>query len=356
MARSDERTEKPTPRRRRESRREGRVTRSQDVGAAMSLVGMSVVMVAFVPGIARSMARGTRTILAGSASGLDSPSIPATVTDMLVAALLPVLAIAVVFTIVAGVGQTGFVLAPKALKPSLKNLSPRKGLEKFKPQTMLWELARTLMKIGLLIGIVYSPITALMDEVTVARSLTGWIDLVGDFTRALLLRGAALAAVIAVGDYIFNKVRMNKQLKMTKQEVKDEYRQSEGDPLLKGHRRTKAREMSRNRMISAVGSADVVVVNPVRLAVALVYRDGDPAPQVVAKGAGRMAKRIRDEAHRNGVPVEQDKPLARTLYRRCQVGQYVPPALFEAVAIVLATVYRRRWRRATRNLTGSSAA
>ena len=141
------------------------------------------------------------------------------------------------------------------------------------------------------------------------------------------------------------KSSISEKDKEYKQEIKDESKQQEGDPLIRGMRRSKARELSRNRMIASVAEADVVLVNPVRLAVALRYRDGDLAPIVVAKGMGVMARRIRSEAYRHGVAVRQDKPLARAIYRRCQVGQMIPPELYEAVAVVLAAVLRARNRR-----------
>src|SRR5690606_2260219 len=121
----------------------------------------------------------------------------------------------------------------------------------------------------------------------------------------------------------------------------EEAKQTEGDPLVKAQRRRRAQELSRNRMLREVAGADVVVTNPTHLAVALRYRDGEPAPRVVAKGADRLAAKIRKIAYRNGILVTEDKPLARALYRRCKVGAFIPGALYEAVAVVLAVAYRR---------------
>ena len=132
---------------------------------------------------------------------------------------------------------------------------------------------------------------------------------------------------------------------MSKQELKEEYKSSEGDPMVRSARRQRAREMSRNRMIFDVATADVVVTNPTRLAIALKYEDDEPAPRVVAKGANRLAAKIRTEARRNGVPVIEDKPLARALFRRIKIGHFIPGNLFEAVAAVLAVAYRRKARR-----------
>jgi flagellar biosynthetic protein FlhB len=158
-------------------------------------------------------------------------------------------------------------------------------------------------------------------------------------TRALLL-----AVLIAGADYAYQKWRTDKQLKMSKDDVKREHKNTEGDPHIKGQRRRRQQEMSRNRMLGSVATADVVVTNPTHFAVALGYAPGDPAPRVLAKGTNRLALKIRREAHRNGVPVHEDRPTARALYRQVRIGGYVPASLFEAVAVVLAVAYRRTGR------------
>jgi flagellar biosynthesis protein FlhB len=296
------------------------------------------------PSAVSTFAEGTTRILSHSGEGIRPAELGGTVASMVLRGLVPVLGLAVVLAVVGGVAQVGFVFAPKAVKPKLSNLSLRSGVAKFKPTTQLWELARNGAKIVLLAIAVWSPINHVLSGVTTMRSLGGWLSEVDGMASSVLLRSLVLAGLIAIGDFVFNRVRMTKQLKMTKQEVKDEARQSDGDPVVKGRRRQFARELSRNRMIGAVAAADVVIINPVRFAVALAYEENEPAPRVVAKGAGRMARQIRQEAYRHGVVVTHDPPLARALYRRCQVGHFVPKALFEAVAVVLAAVYRRRWR------------
>ncbi len=147
--------------------------------------------------------------------------------------------------------------------------------------------------------------------------------------------------VIAAADYGYQRWKTGREMRMSKEEVKQEHRNADGDPLIKGQRRRRALELSRNRMLGAVAGADVVVTNPTHFAVALAYADGDAAPRVVAKGTDRIAAKIRAEAYRNGVLVTENRPLARALYRRCKVGSFVPAALYEAVAIVLALAYRR---------------
>ena len=314
------------------------------MGVALSVLGLLVVVRVLGPGMARTFVDATHTLLAGSGQGLRPDELGSAIQTMVLRGLLPVLGLASVLAVVGGLAQVGFVFAPKALRPSLRNLSPRRGIERFKPTTQIWELARNLAKVLLLVVVVWGPLKGLFGQMTTIKPLGGWLALVDGLANTIMVRALVLAILIAIGDYLFNRFRMQKQLKMSKQDVRDEARQSDGDPVIKGRRRQMARELSRNRMITAVGRADVVIVNPVRFAVALAYDDAEPAPRVVAKGAGRMARRIRQEAYRHGVPVTHDPPLARALYRRCQVGHFVPAALFQAVAVVLAAVYRRRWR------------
>lgn len=342
-----QRTFAPTPRRRREFKREGRVARSQDVGAALSLVGAVLLLRVFGPGMAEPLLRGTRTMLATSGQGLSGAAVREELGPMLVGVLAPVAAVAVALAIVANVGQVGFVFAPKAVAPKLSKISPRQGAQKFAPSRMAWELGRLFLKLGLLTVIVIGPIRQLTDDVASLRGMQAWLETFGDLLSSVLIRAAALAVVIAAGDYAYNRYKLMASMRMTAEEVKREVKDQEGDALVRQARRARARELSRNRMIHDVGTADVVLVNPVRLAVALKYDEHDLAPRVIAKGAGAMARKIRREAYRNAVPVRQDKPLARALYRRCKVGQYVPAELYEAVAVVLAAVMRRR-RRAVR--------
>lgn len=337
-----ERTFPATPKRKREFKREGKVARSQDVPAAMSLVGAVLVFRVFGSSMVDPILTGTRELLASSNLGLASPALARDLPAMMVGVMAPVLGVAVVLGIVANVGQVGFVYAPKAIKPKLSKVSPKQGVQRYAPTKMAWEVGRLLLKLTLLTIIVIGPIRQLSQDVSSTRGLQGWLSSFGELLSSVMLRAAALAVVIAAADYGYNKHKHMTELKMTREEVKKESKDSEGDALVKGARRAKARELSRNRMLHDIGTADVVLVNPLRFAVALKYDEAEIAPRVVAKGAGAMARKIRQEAYRNAVPVRRDPPLARALYRRCQVGQLVPSELYEAVAIVLAAVLRRR--------------
>jgi len=355
MPKAGERTEKATPKRKKEGRREGNVARSQDVGAALTFVVLLFIFLAMGGRIFREFAEATQLFLRASAQGSEQAGLAREAWMLILRTLGPVLALTVLVAIVASVAQTGFVFSPKALKPKLKSLNPKQGFEKFKPTKMLWELVRTTMKAGLLVIIVWAPVQRMSGTVGNNLNMTGWLLVLGEMIRSLLIRAAVLTVIVALGDYIYNRHKIDKQLKMTKQEVKDEFKQSEGDPFIKGQRKAKAREMSRNRMLTDVGTASVVIVNPVRFAVALRYRPGEAAPVVVAKGAGRFAFKIRAEAYRNAIPVRQDPPLARAIYRQCKVGYPIPSTLFEAVAVILAAIHHSRARRRNVTIRGTAA-
>jgi flagellar biosynthetic protein FlhB len=342
VGRFDGRTEEPTPRVRRKARREGRVARSPEVGVAVSLVGAVLAARVLFPSAARSLALGTRELLWIAPQEPPPQPVLRAVTGMLLGGIAPFLALAFVLGMAGGLAQTGFLLAPGALAPKLSRLSPRQGLQRLRPSAMGWEAARAVGKLGLLLALAWGPIRGAVEDAASARSLAAWVELVAHRGFTILVRVAALATVVAVADYLVTRMRTKRSLRMTRRELLQEHKEMEGDPLVRMRRRRRHRELSRNRMIADVATADVVITNPIHLAVALRYLPGEPAPRVVAKGAGRLAQRIRSVAARHGILVREDAPLARAIYRRCRVGQFIPPALYEAVAIVLAIAYRRR--------------
>ncbi len=341
----DSKTEQPTARRRKQARDEGQVARSAEVSVMVSLLGAALVGRVFIPGAVDTMATETAGMFAHlDPTTLGTDRIVDASARMALATVGPFAVVAVVAALAAGFAQVGFKIAPKAARPKLSNLSPKKGIEKFKPSVAGWELVRTLLKLGMLVGAVWGPVTSLQDQVAEVRALDDGIALVAAMLWTLIVRALLLAMVVGGADYAWNRRRTGNQMKMSKDEVRREHKDQEGDPMVKAQRRRRAAELSRNRMLADVATADVVLVNPTELAIALRYEPGDAAPRVVAKGADHLAKRIRDEARRNGVPVTADKPLCRAMYRTCRVGDLVPTNFFEAVAIVLAWAYRRRGR------------
>ena len=345
MSRHDNKTEKPTPRRIREARREGRVAKSREVGAAMSFLAILIGLPTLGPLAVRALFAETRALLAGAADSSATIDAAAGAWSMLAWGLLPFLGLTFVLAVAGGVAQVGFMYAPKAAKPKWSHLSPKKTLQQFRPSVIGWELVRTILKLGILTLILWQPITAWLNEIAAPHGIERSLALTWAQLWDVLIRAGILAVVIAGLDYAIARYRHNKEMKMTRQELIEDMKRSEGDPLLRGLRRRRALEISRNRMIRDVASADVLITNPTRLAIGLRYEANEPAPRIIARGSGKLAARLRQEAYRNGVPVVEDKPLARALFRKTKVGQFVPGALFEAVAVVLAVAYRRRGRR-----------
>ena len=356
VAKKNDKSEKATPQKRREARREGQVAKSAEVAVLAGLLVSALTVRVFGPTAVDAFAEETSrqfatldpTTLPGTADALQLMALGGTV-------LGPFMIAAVVAGLGAGLAQTKGNVSLKAARPKLKNLDPRKGLEKLKPGKAGWELLRTLVKLGLLVLVVWNPMLDVRDELGGGLGADAGIAALSDQVWNVLLRGVAVAFVIAVADYAWNRWQHEKQLRMSKQDIKDEHKRSEGDPLMKGERRRRAAQLSRNRMLADVAGADVVLVNPTEYAIALRYVRGEAAPKVVAKGMDHLARRIREEATRAGVPIHVDVALTRAMYPQVKVGGWVPQDLYEAVAVVLVWAYRRTGARpASRSLAATA--
>jgi flagellar biosynthetic protein FlhB len=334
-----EKTEKATPKKRKESRKEGQVARTAELGGWISLF---LVTLALPPAL-RYQADSITGLMTRCLRALEDPSVEvasALFRDAGMAAFLTLVVLGgtvLVLSTAITLAQGGLYVASKMMKPDLGKLSLLKGAKRmFGPQAW-WELAKMLIKTLLVTGLVYQTVSTLIP-MTAAIS-------VGSDHAFSMLRNVALAGV-AMGalDYLMARRRITKATNMTKQEVKDEHKQAEGDPMLKGQIRSRQLANARNRMIADVMESDVVLVNPTHVAVALRYQPERGAPVVVARGAGVVAARIREVATDAGVPLVQDVPLARALHRSTEVGMEIPTELFAAVAHVLAFVISRRQR------------
>ncbi|HYO17511.1 MAG TPA: EscU/YscU/HrcU family type III secretion system export apparatus switch protein, partial [Dermatophilaceae bacterium] len=237
--------------------------------------------------------------------------------------------------------QGGVQVYGKRFKPKWKKLNPGPGLKNMFGQQAAWTFAKTMLKFAVFGLVSYQVMRGAMEGLTLSGtwSVGAIIEVGGGASMNLLRTIVMVGLVIAALDYMMERHRVEKSLKMTKDAIKKESRQSEGDPQLKAALRSKQREMGRRRMMAAVGEASVVMVNPSHIAVALRYTRGGGAPQIVAKGAGHLAQRIRDEADVHGVPMIRDVVVARTLYKLCEVGSYIPLELYDVIAQVLAFVF-----------------
>lgn len=347
-----DKTEKPTAKRRQQARDEGTVARSQDLnGAAVLLVGLIALGISG-PGIAQALANVMRESLGHVASSdIVSPNtIPNLLLSTMVPAiksLAPVLAACTLAAILINLPQVGLKPRTKALKPNAKRLNPITGAKNLFGPNALVETAKGILKI-LIVGAVV--LSALIPRLPDFAGLVGVspVDLgsrlAGDI-RSIGLRAAFAYILIGLVDYAYQRKRTEKSIKMDKQEVKDEARNAELAPEIKGEIRRRQMSQARARMMADVPTADVVVTNPTHYAVALRYDGDSAAPVVVAKGMDHLAARIRELATEADVPLVPDPPLARSLHKSVEVGQEIPEELFEAVAAVLAHVYRLAGRR-----------
>jgi flagellar biosynthetic protein FlhB len=240
----------------------------------------------------------------------------------------------------AAAAQGGVTFATKSMKPTLKKLNPLPGIKRMFGSQGIWEAAKAVIKTAAL-GTVVVVTSGRAKELVSSSGALPLSVVAKTFadSAVLMLRVVAITGlVIAIADYVVVRMKTMKKLKMSKYEIQQEHKQSEGDPHMKAHRRSLQMSMSRNRMMSEVADADVLLVNPTHVAVALKYEATKGAPRVVAKGAGEVATKLRERAAEARVPMVQDIPLARALHASCEIGQEVPPQLFTAVARVLAFV------------------
>jgi flagellar biosynthetic protein FlhB len=245
--------------------------------------------------------------------------------------------------------QVGFLFSAQPLTPDLSKIDPIKGFKRLFSLRALAELIKNCLKILIISVVVYLTLTAEAENTLMLADRSIWdiMACVGDITFKIIFRTCWILLFLAGLDYLYQRWEFEKSLRMTRQEVKDEHKQSEGDPMVKARIRRIQREIARRRMMSKVPKADVVITNPEHLAVALKY---DPekmfAPVVVAKGAGEVAEKIRRIARDSGVPVLENKPLARAMYKLVKVNDAIPETLYRLVAEVLAYVYSLRPRAA----------
>src|SRR3954453_915269 len=337
-----EKTEKPTPQRLKKARKEGQIPRTLELGTWLGVAAASVLL----PSLVSNAFDAIQKMFVQVGVVAAHPEIEALSTLMgqaLTAFLTTVLPMGVgmmVVGTVAAAAQGGVTVSTKSMKPTLKKLNPFPGIKRMFGTQGLWETTKALIKTAALGTVVIVTSGRAQELVSSAGSLPLSV-VAATFTDSavLMFRVVAITGlIIAVADYVVVRTKTMKKLKMSKYEITQEQKQSEGDPHMKAHRRGVALSMSRNRMMSDAAEADVLLVNPTHVAVALKYDPAKGAPRVVAKGAGEVATRLRAIAQENRVPMVQDIPLARALHGSCGPGQEVPGELFTAVARVLAFV------------------
>jgi flagellar biosynthesis protein FlhB len=347
-----DKTEKATPKRREQAREEGNVAKSADLSGAVVMLGGLFALTLAGPMMVSRMAGGIRDALA--LGGSTDPVTPSSIGDLFMRsgmdtamALAPVVGICALFAIVVNLAQVGIKPKKKALKPNFKRLNPQQGLKRIFGKQGLVELFKNIIKLSVVCWIVLG---AFLPHMTDYAAMVGVSPLqlggaIFSLIKGIAFRAAFAYLLIGVIDYFWQRRSREKSLMMKKEEVKEEGKGQDLPPEIKGAIRRRQRETARARMMQDVPTADVIVTNPTHYSVALKYDGQSAAPIVIAKGQDLIALKIREIAADAGVPIVPDPPLARSLTNTVEVGQQIPEELFQAVAQILAYVYRVAGRR-----------
>ncbi len=350
-----ERTEQATPKRREEARKKGQVPKSRELASVSVLLSA---LFTLYWGSSFFMTRLDQMLI----YYLENlHSFPVTLTNMrsmgltglaqMGAILAPLLLVITVVAVLSNFLQVGPLLTLEPLTPQISRISPMQGIKRLFSLQALMEFVKSLFKLAVVCWIVYSTVSKGMDRIMPLLDMTPYniASFIGMVSFEIFWKSCLAMILLSILDYMFQRYEHEKNLKMTKQEVKEEFKQTEGDPHVKSRIRSIQREMAKKRMMQEVPEADVVITNPTRLAVALKYEPGKmDAPMVVAKGAGIVADKIREIARKHSVPVIENKPMAQSLYKLVELGEIIPDTLFKAVAEIFAYVYRLKGKRTGR--------
>jgi flagellar biosynthetic protein FlhB len=340
MADSQEKTEQATPKRMKEVRSKGELGKSQDVTAWVG-VGAAALMIpstiAHASDAATHQLFTVRSIISDPDPGKALQAL-STASASLGETLLPMLVVVTIAVIASSAVQGGIHVTKPKVK--FEHLNLLTGVKRTFGGQALWQGLKSLLKTAVVALVMYAVIQSLMPVLMSAGDLpvAALLSAAGGGVSAMIQFAVYAGLALAAADIFVVMRRNRKRTRMSKKEVMDENKNSEGDPLIKGQRKSLQMAMSRNRMIAAIGDADVVLLNPTHIAVAIKYEPGKSAPRVVAKGSGVIAARIREEAEAHKVPMVRDIPLARALHAACELGHEIPVELYGAVAQVLAFV------------------
>jgi len=352
FADNSDKTEEPTDKKLQDARSEGQVAKSREIGNCLTLFVFFLVLRFMAAGI------GGKFIDVFNAMYREIPNVtvypqgemPLWEVNILfrkgimgvISIVLPVMIIGLAVIVISDLLQVKWKPTAKPLKPKFSKINPLKGFKRIFSANSVVELLKSLLKLALIAIICYSYVR---DKVFLIYSfyempLMQAIALIGNTVIDLGIRVSAVYIIIAAADFGYQKWKFHKDMMMSKQEVKDEYKNAEGDPQIKGQIKRRMMEASRRRMMQELPKADVVITNPTHYAVAIKYEPSvREAPYVLAKGEGYLAQRIKDVAKENSIEIVENKPVARMLYHNVEIGETVPPELYQAVAEILAFVY-----------------
>lgn len=343
-----QKTEKPTPKRKKEARQQGQIAKSPDVAGWVIIVGATYLVPTTASRVADSMQEVMRRfadIAVQPDARQAAEALGVGLTGSLTA-LMPLLGFSAALGVVTTLAQVGFVFSGKSLAPKAERLNPMAGFKKLFSSKSLWETGKAAAKCAVISAMAIPAVMGLANELVGGPQfdLSTMLPYVAEQVLSLVRLISFIALIIAFADYAYQRRQTSKMQMMTKAEIKQEMKNSEGDPMVKGKIRALQRAASRNRMMAAIPDANVVIMNPTHFAVALRYRPHEGAPRVVAKGKDTVALRIRERAQEHEVPVVEAPQLARALFKTCELDQEIPSSLFNGVAKVLAFVHRLNGR------------
>lgn len=350
-----EKTEPATDKKLKDARDEGQVAKSKEISTAVSLLALFIILkiwagkmgMEFIENfnfVYSQMADYTKMI-DDSISSRDFCILINSLLLRIIITLLPVFAIGLIVAFIIEVIQVKWHPTAKPLKPKGSKLNPINGLKHIFSKEKLFDLLKSVVKLAMIGYVVYSTLSEQVTQLFLLydMQLIDAVSLFGGMAIDLGVKISAFYCVIGFADYLYQKWKFREDMKMTKQEVKDEWKNAEGDPEIKGKQKRRMQEASRRRMMASIPQADVVITNPTHFAVALKYDpDSYDAPYVVAKGEDFLAMRIKEEARKNMVEIVENKPLARMLYYNVDLGAQIPPELYQTVAEILAIIYNKR--------------
>lgn len=349
-----EKTEPATAKKLRDAREEGKVAKSKELTTAFEIMALFLIIKLFMNFIYEGFMESFVLIYnripmlindsVGGASFNGIYYILQEALKKIVVILLPVFLIAILITFVLTVAQVKWQPTTKPLQPKLDKLNPISGFKRMFSAEAWFELVKSILKIGLICWVSYANIKNYAGDLFILYDIPmrQAVSLIGEVIVDTGIKISAVYMVIGIVDFAYNKHKFNEEMKMTKQEVKEEFKNTEGNPEIKGRQRQVMRQASQKRMMQAVPQADVVITNPTHLSVALSYDTAvAKAPVVIAKGEDYLALKIREVAREHSIEIVENKPLARMLYANVDVGQEIPPELYQAVAEVLASIYNK---------------
>ena len=346
-----ERTEQATGKRRSEARKKGQVARSREIpSVAVLLVALSVIYVLstyLLQRLSWVMVQSFQKIGAFSLSPENILGFGGEIVWALVQILGPILLAVLAMGILANYVQIGTLFTLEVIQPKLSRVDPIQGFRRLLSKQSFVEVLKALFKFLIIGWVAYSTVQNELPEILSLpdQEVGGIFRFIGSVSARIFFKTVLVMVALAVLDYLFQRWSYEKSLRMTKREIQEEFKQTEGDPLVKSRIRSIQREMARRRMMAEVPKADVVITNPTHLAVALGYEKEEmAAPKVLAKGAGIIAEKIKEVARAHQIPLVENKPLAQALYKIVDLGQVIPSTLYQVVADILAHVYRMKNR------------